>query len=381
MGKNLDEKLLDQIDIISGDLREALENQDDEKAKRHAKKLKEKIKAIKDCETYSVFTHDFSYSAQVSIKRFEIEEFRESIIYKGRGEILNELMEAIIDKAIELEEKYESEFSNEHLQYLVGRFINRITNYNLWTILNKKEKEEFPLKPKCFEKKQKELENLVKKYYKNKKSKPWEGVEDTCKLYISFIKSKTPKEFLKRIIDNRIDVAKDEFARLGCRGKVGDYVEEELGTLEKVAKIIKETGSISQEEIEKYISDIHKKDPIYREYLGESTIPTSEISKEIEEGIYVDVEGTLLIDGKLNMGLVKYLKKEMKNGKKIVVYTGGNTKKLTEKLQNYKIFPKELLPVQPKSNYRGKTLETVIDDDNPSKEGIQYLNIKKPDEF
>ena len=102
----------------------------------------------------------------------------------------------------------------------------------------------------------------------------------------------------------------------------------------------------------------------------------SKEAHEVVEGVYVDVEGTLIEDhwGKheLNEGLIKAIEGFEREGKKIIIFTGGNRETLEEELKRLGV-PERFLPIRSKSDYRGKVLGALIDDTPPEYQGFKAL--------
>lgn len=82
-------------------------------------------------------------------------------------------------------------------------------------------------------------------------------------------------------------------------------------------------------------------------------------SQTILPGTYVDVDGTLIIDGEINQSLMKYLEK-LSSTKNVVIYTGGDLIDNIEKLEGCLNFPHSY---SRKCYYAGYRLEDAIDDE------------------
>ena len=76
------------------------------------------------------------------------------------------------------------------------------------------------------------------------------------------------------------------------------------------------------------------------------------------EGVYCDVEGTLLVDGKLNEKVVKALSYYWSEKKKITIWTDGDVDDIFTKLRMLGV-PHSIVS---KHDYAGATAEIVIDD-------------------
>jgi hypothetical protein len=93
--------------------------------------------------------------------------------------------------------------------------------------------------------------------------------------------------------------------------------------------------------------------------------------------LYVDVEGTLLAGGKLNHIVMFSVDRTAREGRPVVVFTGGNPDAQTEELRKLK-FPEQFLPVVSKESYRGKILESLIDDTPPEYQGFKAREYRAP---
>lgn len=99
-------------------------------------------------------------------------------------------------------------------------------------------------------------------------------------------------------------------------------------------------------------------------------------------GVYVDVDGTLIINGKLKKRVVECMAEYKNKGKTVRIFTGGNP---TEKEKVLKKF-KELegiaeFPVLSKDAFKGKLLEVVIDDTVPEVQGFEAKKHVNPNVF
>ena len=106
--------------------------------------------------------------------------------------------------------------------------------------------------------------------------------------------------------------------------------------------------------------------------IAENLIRNSSYAKNFEsftEGIYVDVDGTLIQNNKLNQPLMDYLMSTINN---VTIFTNGDIKSKTEELRNLRV-PEKFLPVKAKDQYRGKLLEKVFDDQPLIYQGFDAL--------
>ena len=99
----------------------------------------------------------------------------------------------------------------------------------------------------------------------------------------------------------------------------------------------------------------------------------SKDAMEVIPGTFVDVEGTLLRHGEVDHTFIQKLEAQKAAGETVVIFSGGDPVTLTEKLRSLGV-PETLLPVQSKSDYRGKKLEFVVDDTNPRIQGFSTDN-------
>ena len=78
------------------------------------------------------------------------------------------------------------------------------------------------------------------------------------------------------------------------------------------------------------------------------------------QGVYCDIEGTLLINGELNSACLRLLKQYESEGKVITLWTLGDTNKLSRQLENLSVH----YPVKSKLDFAGAEGEIIIDDMN-----------------
>lgn len=76
------------------------------------------------------------------------------------------------------------------------------------------------------------------------------------------------------------------------------------------------------------------------------------------EGVYCDVEGTILVDGQLNEKVVAMLQEYEQQGKTITVWTDGNIEEIKPKLESLGM----MYPLKSKFDHAGALAEIVIDD-------------------
>jgi len=89
------------------------------------------------------------------------------------------------------------------------------------------------------------------------------------------------------------------------------------------------------------------------------TLSRTEVMKGQKlSGVYCDIEGTILIDGKLNQKVVSVLDTYREEGKDITLWTDGNIKDIQPQLITYGV----TYPVKSKYDHAGAIAEIVIDD-------------------
>jgi hypothetical protein len=106
---------------------------------------------------------------------------------------------------------------------------------------------------------------------------------------------------------------------------------------------------------------------------------TSAVKKEVVPGVFVDVEGTLLVGEYfkeerevrtvLNKQLAQALDALCPSSEEVIIFTGGDTVALTEQLRSFG-FPERFLPVRSKADFRGQNLQILIDDTKPQMQGF-----------
>jgi hypothetical protein len=104
-------------------------------------------------------------------------------------------------------------------------------------------------------------------------------------------------------------------------------------------------------------------------------IRSFEKAKELQPGVFVDVDGTLIINGKLNIKLAEAL--ETVKGR-VTIFSDGVSKIQSEKLRSLG-FSEKFLPVVSKNNFKGMVLEKLIDDSVPAYQGFDSIYYFKID--
>ncbi len=96
------------------------------------------------------------------------------------------------------------------------------------------------------------------------------------------------------------------------------------------------------------------------QYVEESNLLARTITQTKEmEGVYCDIEGTLIVDSKVNSAVLSQLADfELKEGKKITLWSGGDITSYRDLLPELNI----TYPLISKFSCRGFTVEVAIDD-------------------
>jgi hypothetical protein len=92
-------------------------------------------------------------------------------------------------------------------------------------------------------------------------------------------------------------------------------------------------------------------------------------SADTTPGVFVDVDDTLIVWGKLRTLLVEALDALCPRSDGVIVFTGGDPEALTETLRNAG-FPERFLPVRAKTDFLGQRLALLIDDTPAESQGL-----------
>jgi ketosteroid isomerase-like protein len=170
---------------------------------------------------------------------------------------------------------------------------------------------------------------------------------------ISFLRARTPREYLADIVrENKRLPITDPTATV-----------EVLHVMEKDF-----SPGVWQSYIEQHYMVNGEK--LSLSQIAEN-IKDSEGAAERLEGVYVDVDGTLINGkGQLNKKLLEVLENQVRNGLVVTVFTGGNVNEQTDRLRSLGL-PDKFLPVQSKNKFKGKRLELLIDDTQPEYQGFK----------
>lgn len=222
------------------------------------------------------------------------------------------------------------------------RIIGPLIEYNIHNLKTEQLDAEFPFRPNFPER------ELFAQKFDNK---------SRC-----FLTCKNPREFITQMVINKWYVGQISENLFGLISAV----KEEAGE-ENIKTFAEEYIKINDREIS-------------IDELAENVNMAND-AKETADGIFVDVDGTLINRyGKLNEQLLYFLAVEAKSGKQITIFTGGSPDEQTEKLRTMGI-PEIFLPVLPKEFYKGKRLETLIDDTPPIYQGFSVKTHINPNSF
>jgi hypothetical protein len=137
---------------------------------------------------------------------------------------------------------------------------------------------------------------------------------------------------------------------------------------------------IPKEIMDRYLQDFPELDGKVQTVEGlRTSISQAAEACAVEHGIFVDVDGTLISssDKTLNTVLIEALQKRQEAGDTVTCFTGADPEGASTRLRELG-FPESLLPVQSKSEYRGKLLELVIDDVSPGYQGFGAISHLQP---
>ena len=193
------------------------------------------------------------------------------------------------------------------------------------------------------------ITNLNKKEFSYSVDKLFSGDFEAL---ADFFRSENPKDFFLRLIKRGVKLPTDN------------------------PMLVAETLEIAKDEIEKEKMEAYvrknynpnNESDLSIDKLLEN-IKETEMAHELVRGVFVDVDGTLIIDGQLNEKLVADLEKV---NTPVIIFSGGDPESQTERLRNLG-FSEKYLPVHSKKEYQGKILEKLIDDSNTNYQGFEAL--------
>lgn len=174
----------------------------------------------------------------------------------------------------------------------------------------------------------------------------------------------------------RTPMSAEDLANIkNCKKTVGTYtmndeVRKQIGSIMHTFSHIKNWGdpnNYERSEIQKGIAETKKFFPSLKDETDENVIAfikkvsadRPELMKGLKiNGVYCDVEGTVLIDGKPNDKVLQKLSEYAAENKQITLWTDGDVQKLQAKLRKLKVN----YPVASKFDFAGAIAEIVIDD-------------------
>ncbi len=174
-----------------------------------------------------------------------------------------------------------------------------------------------------------------------------------------FCTARTPKDLITQLVKSGE----------GVRGREAKMVE--------LADALKRENAITAEEAEAYVRKICKDESASYDTVRDNIAAARNASK-MADGLYVDVDGTLVIYGKPNEWALQKMVKSADSGKKVTIFSGGNPKEQTELLRGLGV-EERFLPVLPKSQFIGMVLEELIDDTIPEYQGFRAVSWIRPD--
>lgn len=243
----------------------------------------------------------------------------------------------------------------------------------------------------------KSIENVIEYCYENKLY--GKTLEEAVKLITSKKAVKTPEEHDAESVIGIMHIIGHfhekmyETGRMDLARKLNEYVVKTIIDFEDASAYVKGLGSGYPNPIGKIIAKTGKNplpfkdsgydnekllDLIKGKYYYEifiqikhfdetgELLPQEEIKEpeETTKGVYVDVDGTLVVgENQLNQRIVDKLKEYKDLGKNIVIFTGGDTGSQKERLVKLGL-EKEIgeFKVVSKGSFQNKKLEITIDD-------------------
>ncbi len=195
-------------------------------------------------------------------------------------------------------------------------------------------------------------------------------------LFIAFLQTKTPSEFLNRVVDDVRHIHSSTMImglsrlieRYMGQDKAIKFLEKSLNRAEGEFLDLIELQEIAPDNFLAIIEKAH-----------EARLKKTGNAK-ITAGVFCDVEGTLLIQGALNKPLANYLSCLHEKGVPVTIFTGGDIEKLTRELIT-RGFSEVLLPIRKKDEFFGHCLEVLIDDTRADYQPFAAENFFLPEEF
>lgn len=173
-----------------------------------------------------------------------------------------------------------------------------------------------------------------------------------------FLRASSPKDFILRLIRDGVRLPTREDAKA-------------IQLLDAV-KV-----DVPQDEMDTYLKKAYPVNDVLTDLETiEKNIAAAKEAKEQVVGLFVDVDGTLIQQDRINMDVLKEMEMAVKHGTAVVVFTGGEPEMAAEKLKALGLSG-EFLKVKRKSDFAGKVLERLIDDTDPLLQGFKATKWEK----
>jgi hypothetical protein len=264
------------------------------------------------------------------------------------SEATREVLTGLVDESVRRKKEVPQERDS------TARIIGPIASYNIVTVEATALDHSWPYRPASLddaEYKKIMLANLEDQYGFNTKS---------------FLIADSPLAFYREFLEKKHKLP--EFIKPGS----------DILLFESLEKLIPKA------DIDAYIAAVYapNNQPISYDEL-KSRFSENQQSQELVSGVFVDVEGTLIMyDSRekkdvLSARLVQELEEIASSGRTVTIFTGGNITAMEEKLKAHG-FPEKFLPVRSKGDFRGKLLETLVDDTPPEYQGFGAKKVVSP---
>jgi hypothetical protein len=327
--------------------------------------LKAVIKFLTQYKDNAITFHNWSHTACHLVEHYGREQG--SLL---DDEELHPSLTLIVDEVI----KRLSESNNKYAN--TGRIIGPIIKYNEKLLEQQLQEDKldnhFPYKPESLNQvidDKNVVETAIENLYNDRIK------SDGDQKIILFIQANSPIEYYTSIIEKKIKLSLSPKNQL----MLLKYLVNNMGLEKEVEEYVKRIYNINNKEINYQDLIIN-----FESYLNST-------EKEITKGVYVDVEGTLLVNRGyseniiLNTEVVKHINSLIKEnpGKEVIIFTGGDTENLKNQLQELGL-QKELgrvFTVQPKANYVGQNLEYLIDDTPSEYQGFYAQKLINPEDL
>ncbi|MFA6588356.1 MAG: hypothetical protein WCT08_04780 [Patescibacteria group bacterium] len=220
------------------------------------------------------------------------------------------------------------------------RIYGPLIQYNADNIPFDKLEDDFPFKPKI-----KNQEGLLKFF-------------PGGNIIFLFLQAEKPKDFFARLIEQKI-----KLKEINYKWKPVDHIN----ILRAIAPHVEESA------LSTYLKEYYNVDSLTDLTENYQAAETAD-ETEVLPGYFVDIEGTLLLrNGSLNKKLLDLINSKADHGEQVTLFSGGSVENLSEKLRELGV-PEKFLPVVSKLDYKGKTLEHVIDDTLPVYQGFRAIH-------